>query len=142
MKTSLLPTLALALILSGPAFAQSSGSSSQAAGSSTVQSDTQHSGSSAQSAQNAGQSSQSGQDQTKQNNLLTINKLKQDLQNAGFKDVTVLAESFVVQAKDKDGNPTVISLSPHGVTAFTALTQQRQAKASSSGSSGSDIQRR
>ncbi len=92
MKTSLLPTLALALILSGPAFAQSSGSSSQPSGNSTMQNDAQHSGSSGQGEQNAGQSAQSGQDQTNRNNLLTINKLKQDLQNAGFKDVTVLAE--------------------------------------------------
>ncbi len=134
MKTPLLPTLALALVLSGPAFTQSSGSS-------TTQDNAQHAASSGQNAQSAGQSAQSGQSQTSQNNLLTINKLKQDLQSAGFTDVNVLAESFVVQAKDKDGNPTVISLSPHGVMAFSALTQQRQAKASTSSSSGSDVQR-
>jgi len=65
---------------------------------------------------------------TKADNLITISKLKQDLQKAGFSDIQVLADSFIVQAKDKDGNPTVMSLSPGGVFAISAI-QEKQAKA-------------
>lgn len=61
-----------------------------------------------------------------QNNVVTISKLKQELQDAGFTDVQILADSFVVQAKDKDGNPTIMTLSPNGVVAFEAIRQGAQ----------------
>jgi hypothetical protein len=48
-------------------------------------------------------------------------KMKQDLQNAGFTDVNVVAESFVVQAKTKDGNPVLMTIGPHGMSVFEAL---------------------
>lgn len=53
--------------------------------------------------------------------LATVNKVKQDLQNAGFQDVQVVAEAFVVRAKTKDGDPVVMTLGPHGLTAFEAV---------------------
>lgn len=52
---------------------------------------------------------------------LTTRKLTQDLQNAGFTDVKVVAKAFVVQAKTKDGNPVVMTLGPHGFSAFEAV---------------------
>ena len=52
---------------------------------------------------------------------MTIQKLKSDLQNAGFSDVKVMAEAFVVQAKTKDGNPVVMTIGPHGFSAFEAV---------------------
>jgi hypothetical protein len=75
---------------------------------------------------------QNSSQETKENNLLTISKLKQDLTKAGFTDIQILADSFVVQAKDKNGNPTVMSLSPGGVFAISELqnNQDKQAKAS------------
>jgi hypothetical protein len=102
----------------------------------------QHSSPSVQQAPS--QSAQAGQGQNHRENVLTVNKLKQDLENAGFSDVKILADSFVVQAKDKDGNPTVMSLSPGGVVAFSELNQQRQTKASNtrSNSGGSETERR
>ncbi|GAB6842957.1 sporulation protein YlmC with PRC-barrel domain [Methylorubrum rhodinum] len=54
-------------------------------------------------------------------NLLTTKKLTQDLKNAGFTDVKVVAQAYVVQAKTKDGNPVVMTLGPHGFTAFEAV---------------------
>jgi hypothetical protein len=129
MKASMITALACALALSSPAIAQSSGDSSK-------QDNAQHSQSSGQ--QTSGQSSEN---KNQQQNVMTINKLKQDLEDAGFSEVKILANSYVVQAKDKEGNPTIMSLSPSGVVAFSVLNQQKQAKAKTS-SSGSDMQRR
>jgi hypothetical protein len=47
--------------------------------------------------------------------------IRQDLQNAGFTDVKVIAESFVVQAKSRDGNPVVMTIGPHGMSVFEAM---------------------
>src|SRR4051812_40926757 len=44
-----------------------------------------------------------------------IQKIRQNLQNAGFTDVKVVARSFVVQAKSSDGNPVVMTIGPHGM---------------------------
>ena len=96
-------TLAASLALSSVAFAQSSNSGSPGTGSSGGQ----------------------------QASLATANKIKQDLQNSGFSDVKVVAESFVIQAKTKDGDPVVMTVGPHGMTVFEALG------GSTSGSSGS-----
>jgi hypothetical protein len=43
---------------------------------------------------------------------------KQDLQKAGFTEVKVLEDAFLVQAKTKDGNPIVMSIGPHGMSAL------------------------
>jgi hypothetical protein len=48
-------------------------------------------------------------------------KIKQDLQNAGFQNVEVVAESFLVQAKTKDGNAVVMTIRPHGMTMIEAV---------------------
>ncbi len=121
MKSVFLPVFAVALAFSVPAFAQSE------AGGKSGQTPQAVTGSQSEEG-NASAAS-------KANNLLTINKLKQDLQKAGFTDIQVISDSFVVQAKDKDGNPTVMSLSPGGVFAISALqsNQNKQAKAAPSG---------
>ncbi len=100
MKASLLlPAVSIALVLATPAFAQTAASSQQGA----------------QNSQNA----QSTQSINHESNALTIRKLKQDLEHAGFTDVKILQDSFVVQATDKEGNPTIMSLSPSGVLAIS-----------------------
>jgi sporulation protein YlmC with PRC-barrel domain len=38
------------------------------------------------------------------------------LQKQGFKDIRVVPESFIIHAKDKDGNPVVMSVSPDSIT--------------------------
>ena len=48
-------------------------------------------------------------------------QIQQDLKKAGFTDVKVVAESFVVQAKTKDGNPVVMTRGPPGMSAFEAM---------------------
>jgi hypothetical protein len=47
---------------------------------------------------------------------LTIEKLTQDLQKAGFSEVKVLEDAFLVQAKTKDGNPILMTIGPHGMS--------------------------
>lgn len=56
-----------------------------------------------------------------QNSQAAAQKIKQDLQSAGFKDVNVVAQSFVVQAKTKDGNPVVMTIGPHGMSVLEAM---------------------
>jgi len=55
-------------------------------------------------------------------NKSAIESIRKDLQAAGFTDVKVVAESFVVQAKSKDGNPVVMTIGPHGMSVFEAMT--------------------
>jgi hypothetical protein len=54
-------------------------------------------------------------------NLTNAQKIQHDLQNAGFKDVQIVAESFVVQAKSKEGDPVVMTIGPHGMSVFEAM---------------------
>ena len=106
MRSIVIPVLAAALAASCPAFAQNT--------------------SSGNASEQGNLSSSAGK-----NAVLSINKLKQDLQKAGFSDVRVIADLFVVQAKDKEGNPTIMTLSPSGVFAISEITKnnQKQAKA-------------
>ena len=39
-------------------------------------------------------------------------QIRDMLQNAGFTDIHVMPGSFVIHAKDKDGNPVVMNVSP------------------------------
>ncbi len=43
-----------------------------------------------------------------------------DLQKAGYTDVTIVPEAFIVQAKNKAGDPVTMFLSPDSMTVFTA----------------------
>ena len=79
MKSTLLAAVLLAAAASSPAFAQGGTNSAT----------------SSQSAANSGQNT-------------VVQKIQDDLKKAGFTDIKIVAESFVVQAKTKDGKtPTV-----------------------------------
>ncbi len=69
-------------------------------------------------------------------NLAAAQQIQQDLKNAGFTDVKVVAESFVVQAKSKDGNPVVMTIGPHGMSVFEAMNANTTGSSSSSSSQG------
>ena len=43
------------------------------------------------------------------------------LQSSGFSDIRVMPSSFMIRAKDKDGNPVVMSVSPDSVTEVSEL---------------------
>jgi hypothetical protein len=63
-------------------------------------------------------------------NLVAAQKIKQDLQDAGFTDIKVVAESFVVQAKSKDGDPVLMTIGPHGMSVFEAMNSSGAASKS------------
>jgi hypothetical protein len=100
---------ALALFAT-PALAQSSSSQTQSA---------------PQANANSGQSLEAAQ------------KIKQDLQSAGFTDVKVVAESFVVQAKSKNGDPVLMTIGPHGMSVFEAMNSNNTSKSASGATTGS-----
>lgn len=45
--------------------------------------------------------------------------IRGDLSKAGYTDITIMPTSFMVRAKDKDGNPVMMVISPDSVTAIT-----------------------
>ena len=92
MKITFLAALLLAATVSGPALAQSGTGST----------------STSQSAANSAQ-------------VTAAQKIQDDLKKAGFTDIKIVAESFVVQAKTKDGNPMVMTIGPHGMSVFEAM---------------------
>ena len=47
-------------------------------------------------------------------------QLTNNLEQAGFTDVKVMADSFLVQAKDKSGNPVTMFLNPDSMTVVSA----------------------
>ena len=67
-----------------------------------------HPGSGSISTQNAGNGLQSIQQ-----------KVRQNLQQAGFTDIQVMPSSFLVRAKDRDGNPVMMVINPDSVTTMT-----------------------
>jgi hypothetical protein len=88
-------TLAFALAVSGAAFAQSTTSASNAPSPDTTK-----------------------QQSSGQTPALTIDKVTQDLQKAGFTDVKLLEDAFLIQAKTKDGNPVIMTIGPNGLSAM------------------------
>lgn len=89
-------------LIAAPAFAQSPTSPSQSAGQSSTTS-------------------------TSTQSLAASQKIKQDLQSAGFTDIKVVAQSFVVQAKSKDGDPVLMTIGPRGMSVFEAMNSKDSA---------------
>jgi hypothetical protein len=91
----------MALAVSGPAFAQSTSG-----------------------AANSAPPAATAPQRTDQQPALTVQKLTQDLQKAGFTEVKVLQDAFLVQAKTADGNPILMTIGPHGMSAMEVLAQK------------------
>jgi hypothetical protein len=94
-KIAFISALTLALAVSGTAFAQST-----------------------TAANNSTAPAAAKPQQTDQQSTLTIAKLTQDLQKAGFTDVNVLEDAFLIQAKTKDGHPIMMTIGPNGMSAL------------------------
>lgn len=108
MRALLIPIIAAASFAALPALAQSSSTSSNP----NTTAGTQNSSMSA--------------DQIEQ-------KLHTNLSKAGYTDIKIVPGSFLVSAKDSDGQPTQMMISPHSVVAMTAM-QSNSGSGSSSGS--------
>jgi hypothetical protein len=124
MNTIIKGAALLAFIVS-PAFAQSAGSQNQSGTNLQNQSGT------ASQIQSGSQSSMDS------DGLAAAQKIKQDLENAGFTNVQIMAESFVVQAKSKNGDPVLMTIGPHGMSLFEAMETNGGSSGTSPGTSGS-----
>ena len=60
-------------------------------------------------------------------------KIQQKLKSQGFSDVQVVPGSFLVSAKDKDGDPVTMIIGPNSMTVFTIASA---GDTSTTGSSG------
>jgi hypothetical protein len=123
MNTFLRGVAVLAVVVS-PTFAQSPSSQ----------------GNSMTNAQNPSRPSanQSVQNGEPGSNAATAQKIRQDLQSAGFTDIKVVAESFVVQAKSKDGEPVLMTIGPRGMTVFEAMGTGSNSTSNTTGSATSN----
>ncbi|UPJ56903.1 hypothetical protein [Bradyrhizobium sp. 192] len=111
MKTKLLAAFLFAAAASSPVLAQSGANSTAPS----------------QAATSSGQNT-------------AVQKIQDDLKKAGFTDIKIVAESFVVQAKTKDGDPMVMTIGPHGMSVFEAMnttTTGSAAKSQSTTGAGS-----
>lgn len=91
----------------------------------------------AQSRSSASQNGPGTQENAAGQNLAAAQKIKQDLQNAGFTDVKVVAESFVVQGKSKDGDPVLMTIGPHGMSVFEAMNANNSSNSTTGSANGS-----
>ncbi|MBV8837330.1 MAG: hypothetical protein JO000_12380 [Alphaproteobacteria bacterium] len=60
---------------------------------------------------------QQGSTQTQHESL--PQELRQKLSDAGYTDIQIVPQSFVVSAKTKDGNPVLMRISPNEMTVLT-----------------------
>ena len=51
-------------------------------------------------------------------------KLRNDLAKAGFTDITIMPSSFLVRAKDSQGNPIMMVINPDSLTEVTEHTTE------------------
>ena len=70
-----------------------------------------------------GRNDMNGQTSMNAGHGMQISKtLKKDLDNAGFTDIKIMPESFLVHAKDSQGNPVIMMINPNSITALTEET--------------------
>lgn len=123
MHAKLIMTALVGAALTGPAFAQTSGSMPGPQGSGTQ-------------AQPSGQARSQGQSQSQ---AMGQQQLRRQLEQAGFRDVQILDAAYLVQARTQDGNTVFMMINPPGSgmqTSGTSSSQSSGSSASGSGASG------
>jgi hypothetical protein len=70
---------------------------------------------------NPGQNNQNAQ----QRNQNAQQQVTNDLKAAGFTDIKIMPESFLVRAKDKSGNPVMMVINPDSITAVTEVNSSK-----------------
>ena len=87
---------------------------------------------------------QKGQTETNANSAMTsganmhvAQKLRSDLGKAGFTNITIMPSSFIVRAKNSEGSPVMMVISPDSVTALTEETQLSNSASNSKHMGGS-----
>lgn len=72
--------------------------------------------------QQAAQSQQPAKSQQSAKSQSLRQEVKNNLTEAGFTNIRVMPESFLVRATDKDGNPVMMVINPDSVTEITGMT--------------------
>jgi hypothetical protein len=70
-------------------------------------------------------------------NMHITQRLRADLGKAGFTNITIMPSSFLVRAKDLEGNPVMMVINPDSVTALTEETQPSSSASNSKHMGGS-----
>lgn len=76
--------------------------------------------------------------QNGQNAAQLPQEIKQKLSSAGYSDVKVMPSSFFVEAKDKQGDPVEILITPNSMMEVTALNTNEKNSVASNGQSNSN----
>jgi hypothetical protein len=63
-------------------------------------------------------------------------QLTNNLQQSGFTDIKVIPDSFLVQARDKSGNPVTMFIGPNSATEVTTVGSNDQVSEPNAGKSG------
>ncbi len=128
MRSAILLTAGLGLMLAAPALAQTTASTS-GSNQPAITKPAGNASASASSAQPASQQSQPATPAIQQ-------AMKHDLQQAGFTDVQIMPESFLIRAHDRQGRPVMMVVNPNSVVAMTKASVPG-GNSSSGGGSGS-----
>jgi sporulation protein YlmC with PRC-barrel domain len=78
----------------------------------------------------------SGAVQTSSSGLRT--DIRDMLQNGGYSDIHMVPSSFVIRAKDRSGNPVVMTLSPDSFSQVTELGDTSNSSSTTTGAASSD----
>ena len=84
-----------------------------------------------QSPNQKGQTEANANPTTTPGNMHIAQKLRADLTKAGYTDITIMPSSFFIQAKNSEGNPVTMMISPDSVTALTEATQRANSASNS-----------
>ena len=117
MRYTLVAALGLPFVLAVPAMAQQSGQPQGSSGSKQQ--------ANAQSAEN-------------QNSPAIQQQVKKDLEQAGFKDVQIMPQSFLVHAHDKENRPVMMVINPDSLVAVTGMSNSATSSGSQSAGNASD----
>jgi len=110
--------IGLAVFLAGPTLAQAASESAKMTGQDQTQNQSQ-------SANEPALMNGQGQGQSQSQNDQSIRQqVKNNLAQAGFSDIKIMPQSFLVRAKDKGGNPVMMVINPDAVMAVTEYKGQ------------------
>jgi hypothetical protein len=121
MRTLILTSAALALAAAGPAFAAGNTPAGPSMGQSSGMSG------------NAGD--MNGPTSGPMGAVLQ-QKIHNELSQAGFTDIHVMPQSFLVRAKDSSGNPVMMVINPDSVTAVTRMQGANGSQSAQNGGNG------
>jgi hypothetical protein len=63
--------------------------------------------------------------------------LLNNLEQAGYTDIKIMPESFLVRAKDRSGNPIMMVINPDSITAVTEIIPKEPESATTGSAAGS-----